>query len=272
MAAALHLLRAFLLASELLLVATHAKVLCCVGAPYPEPYLRAQRFRYFAWNLASVQAAYLAAEPGLRQLDRIRTSAAAAAAAANSGYLHTSRSHCAASYSRGNGTDSSAGAARAPARSNQSAAVAAAAASTLPTLCTGAPGGDLDACSSNGTYVGVGSADPLLCPVPEPVCDSGAKRQAGGGRVADSLPQLLQLRALTAAVVMGHTALHLFYITAWERPHARQVVAMSAVRSRRERLRRFPAAQVALYCAGTGFDIAAHLALAGALALALAAA
>lgn len=31
------------------------QVLCCVGSPYPEVYLSAQRYRYFVWDLVSVQ-------------------------------------------------------------------------------------------------------------------------------------------------------------------------------------------------------------------------
>jgi hypothetical protein len=42
------------LSAELLLLATHAKVLCCLGAPIPASELSTKRFTYFLFDAVSV--------------------------------------------------------------------------------------------------------------------------------------------------------------------------------------------------------------------------
>ncbi|GLC36477.1 hypothetical protein PLESTB_000152400 [Pleodorina starrii] len=72
-------------------------------------------------------------------------------------------------------------------------------------------------------------------------------------------------RPFIAAAALGHAVLHVYYIATWTKPHTRQVVAMSALRSVAERQRRFRPLEVAWYNLGTGFDVATHLMLAAAL-------
>ncbi|GLC72561.1 hypothetical protein PLESTF_001264900 [Pleodorina starrii] len=138
-----------LLVSELTLALTHLKVLCCIGSPYSVSYLSGQRWRYFVWDLLSVQASLAAL------------------------YMH-----------------------------GDTSAAATATASWRPFI---------------------------------------------------------------AAAALGHAVLHVYYIATWTKPHTRQVVAMSALRSVAERQRRFRPLEVAWYNLGTGFDVATHLMLAAAL-------
>ncbi|KAG2449312.1 hypothetical protein HYH02_005467 [Chlamydomonas schloesseri] len=288
------LLRISLLASELLLAATHAKVLCCVGAPYPERYLASQRFGYFVWDLASVQASFLAAEPALLRRLLGSSQRTGSGGGGFAGHQQPSNGLAHQQECRPDGSNSSSTRLMSPAapqpNSYGSAPAAHASADCAAHRPTGtaaatAPATNRPAStvgdSSYGAKLTPPSTPPGLC-LPEPgiaraaaaiaagaaggSTSGGIGRGAAAGRFMAAMWRRLSLRGVAAAVAAGHAALHVFYIAAWDRPHARQVVAMSAVRSQRQRLARFPAAQVAWYCAGTGFDIGTHLLMAGALA------
>eukprot|EP00198_Chlamydomonas_reinhardtii_P009101 XP_001698438.1 predicted protein [Chlamydomonas reinhardtii] len=184
------------------------KVLCCVGSPYPEVYLSAQRYRYFVWDLVSVQAAFWATDPGglQRLLARSRSASSASGAVAASGDPHTSSRTRSGTKPAGNGS-CSATAARAPARSKERESLAAAAPATGDMLCCGCADASCHDNLSNGTP---------------------GWNKSGSGH-STNVTAVAASGLCTADPVAWH--LH--------------VVSMSAVVSPRERLHRFPLGQVA---------------------------
>lgn len=75
-------------------------------------------------------------------------------------------------------------------------------------------------------------------------------------------------KSLLLWCALGHLALHLFYIALWDTQHTQHVLALSSVRSMRQRLALgLPLLEVAWFLLGTAFDIATHLLLAAALLL-----
>lgn len=97
----------------------------------------------------------------------------------------------------------------------------------------------------------------------------GAAAKGAAGATDDALHWMMRVDPLGAAVVAlagGHALLHAYHIATWWRPWTREVIEMSAVRSLRDRRRRFPAGHVLHYAAGTAFDIGSHAMMAALLA------
>lgn len=202
----------------------------------------------------AAQAAFWATDPGglQRLLARSRSASSASGAVAASGDPHTSSRTRSGTKPAGNGS-CSATAARAPARSKERESLAAAAPATGDMLCCGCADASCHDNLSNGTpgwnKSGSGHSTNVTAVAASGLCTADPvawhlhvhqqpPRGSNAWRSSAAVPSLLQqlwarlrqlrLRGLAAAAAAGHAVLHVFYIAAWNQPHARRVSALAS--------------------------------------------
>jgi hypothetical protein len=253
--------------SELLLAATHLKVLLCLGKPYPTKELSSKRWSYFVYDLLSpwlslgamfVPCLLLSAlqmEPLLQHVTGIQPAAVAPACqhGLRKGF-HSSSGPLLAVQQTSNGLTAGNDSTTAILwRLNATAAAPAPAVlgKVAAEPLAGGDGPQTCRVSSGFTkYNGAGvSKHGWLSP-------AAVKGAAGAAWEASST----SLRALLL-LMAGHAALHLYYIVAWETKHGRHVVEMSSVQQMLDRFKKYPWLEVVWFVAGTCYDILTHVLL-----------
>jgi hypothetical protein len=258
--------------SELLLAATHLKVLLCLGKPYPTKELSSKRWSYFVYDLLSpwlslgamfvpcLLLTALQTEPLLQHVTGIQP--AAVAPACHHGLhrgFHSSGGPLLALQRAADGG---------PAGNYSTTAVLRPLNATPAAPAPAAPAAPLEAVLGTAAATPAGVANAQSCSVGSDLArysdTAGSKhgwlslaavRNAAGAVWQASSTSLKALLLL----MVGHAALHLYYIVAWETKHGRHVVEMSTVQQMLDRFKQYPWLEVVWFVAGTSYDILTHV-------------
>lgn len=245
------------LLSELLLAATHLKVLLCIGRPIPARELSNKRWTYFLYDLVSpwMSLASIVASRALPML--------AATMAVQSSATGGSRTafHNPVTHMQHKGPASTLQTEGVTSSRNISSLPQDTCSPAIPLLESASAVGSYCAKSQHASKPLAAANSRAAAPAPAP-----AYQQP---KVLFNLPALAQtslapaapspLQQLLLAFVAAHAALHVYYIASWHTAHSRNVVEMSASSSMKSRAQQFNNLEVLWFFIGTGYDILTHV-------------
>lgn len=255
------------LLSEILLAATHIKVLLCLGKPYPADELRSKRCTYFLYDLLSPWLALAAAAASTAATGAVSAGGAATFTVAPS--VHSTGPGAVHPHHHWSMVPASS-----PASSNASCP-APGPLFALPAQHQPAVGINTSNVAEEAPLLHHSSATWSHTPLVTHTAAAGSvAQQLPLMLLQPSLPAVLQpsaahLAAALLLLVAGHAALHLYYISQWHAPHPSNVIEMSASKDMCSRLQRFRSWEVVWFVVGTSYDVITHVVVSGLLLLSM---
>lgn len=267
--------RAVAILSEALLCITHLKVLLCLGKPYKASELASKRWTYFVYDLLSPWVSLTVAFAPYILLAAFSGSACTSMTSYNVTpvkhnavwglWMTQDESKCPMTHKDGPGCPAMLYT-QSPAPSNMLLAQSQTMAARFPRHYV----------SALNTHVRWPDVAPAAGPAPEAVKNVlssvprlstipfmmpavrtlwntiGALVLLGGS--AEGLSTLL-------VVMLGHTLLHIYYISVWNSGHGKRVVEMSSCERFKDRLKEYNTLEAAWFILGTSYDIITHAVL-----------